>query len=190
MIRITGGIWRGRRLKTPAGEATRPSADAYRETLMSILGPDLDGFEVLDLFAGSGAFGLESLSRGAASAVFVEKGRAQLRTIKKNIESLRPDPDRVRVVMGNVYRMPPVGGPFDIVFVAPPYPHFEQQADRIATLLGKLGDERGDLLKDDGVVVVQAATGQFGGKGIPGLHVARERRFGRTLFTLLERGDG
>ena len=154
---------------------------------MTILGPDLEGVEVLDLFAGSGAFGLECLSRGADLAVLVEKGRAALNTIKKNVADLGPDPDRVSVVMGNVYRLPAVGGPFDIVFVAPPYPHFREQGDRIAALLAKLGSEDTDLLAENGVVVVQSASGEFTGEGVPGLSVKRVRRFGRTAFHLLER---
>ena len=78
MIRIIGGAWRGRRIATPKGDATRPAANAHRESVMNILGPRLEGARVLDVFAGSGAFGLECLSRGAALAVFVERARPSL----------------------------------------------------------------------------------------------------------------
>src|SRR5437763_15595460 len=85
-IRIIGGTWGGRRIETPPGDATRPATDAYRGRLLNILGPDMTGETVLDLFAGSGAFGLECLSRGARRAVLVEKARAAVETIRKNVE--------------------------------------------------------------------------------------------------------
>src|SRR3954465_4771209 len=86
-MRIVAGQWRGRRLATPPGRETRPTSDRGREALFSILGP-LDGERVLDLFAGSGALGLEALSRGAASATLVERERAALRALRDNVADL------------------------------------------------------------------------------------------------------
>src|SRR5262245_29771258 len=86
-VRIIAGELGGRVLKAPAGRATRPTSERVREALFSILG-DVEDLAVLDLFAGSGALGLEALSRGAARAVFVEEARAALGALKKNVESL------------------------------------------------------------------------------------------------------
>jgi 16S rRNA (guanine966-N2)-methyltransferase len=87
-VRIVAGRWRGRRIKAPAGTRTRPTADRVREAWMSIVQPRLPGATVLDLFAGSGALGLEALSRGASSATFVELAAASLRALRENIETL------------------------------------------------------------------------------------------------------
>ena len=95
-MRIIAGTHRGRRISAPAGDATRPTADRVREALFSIVGP-VDGLDVLDLFAGSGALGLEALSRGAASATLVERARPALACIRANAAALGLE-DRVRVV--------------------------------------------------------------------------------------------
>src|SRR4051795_12651307 len=89
-----GGRWGGRRLAAPPGRATRPTSDRVREALFSILGP-LDGERVLDLFAGSGALGLEALSRGAASATLVERAPAALRVLRENVAELAADAEVV-----------------------------------------------------------------------------------------------
>src|SRR6185295_5984670 len=86
-LRIVAGRWRGRRLVAPRGRDTRPTSDRVREALFSILGP-LEGERVLDLFAGSGALGLEALSRGAASATLVERAPAALRALRDNVADL------------------------------------------------------------------------------------------------------
>ncbi len=85
-MRIIAGEWRGRRLKTPSGRTVRPTADRVREAWMSAMGPSISGARVLDLFAGSGALGLETLSRGAREVVFVERARGALNTLRSNIE--------------------------------------------------------------------------------------------------------
>lgn len=87
-MRIVAGRWRGRRLVTPAGDAVRPTADRVREAWMSIVQPSLPGARVLDLFAGSGALGLEAISRGAEHADIVERAAPSLKAISANVESL------------------------------------------------------------------------------------------------------
>src|SRR5258707_14629336 len=93
-MRVIAGQWGGRRLAAPPGRATRPTSDRVREALFSILGP-LDGERVLDLFAGSGALGLEALSRGAASATLVERAPAALRALRENVAALGADAEVV-----------------------------------------------------------------------------------------------
>lgn len=185
MIRITGGEWRGRKLRTPRGDATRPSADSYRESVLQILGARVPDARVLDLFAGSGALGFECLSRGAAAVVAVERARGAAETIRRNADDLGLDAERYRVVVGDAYR-PRVTGPFDLVFVAPPYPHLQTAGHRVRKLVADLLP----LLAPRGVVVVQTGTGDFLATGLPGLRLADERRYGKTTFWFLEPDPG
>jgi 16S rRNA (guanine966-N2)-methyltransferase len=188
VIRIIGGRWGGRRLATPRGDATRPAADAFRGRVVNILGPDLPDVRVLDLFAGSGAFGLECLSRGAAAAVMVEKGRNALAAIRENVAALAPAPGAAVVVAGDAYRIADTvrpHGPFDIVFVAPPYPHFRDEREHLAALLAALADPA--LVAADADIVVQSDAGGLDSFATPGLARRDVRRMGRTDFTFLRR---
>lgn len=120
-MRIIAGEWRGRSIEAPRG-GTRPTADRVRETLFSMLTSRLGSFQelrVADLFAGSGAFGLEALSRGASSAVFVENSTAAAAAIKRNVDKLAAT-DRARVILGSALALPR-SEPFDLVFADPPY---------------------------------------------------------------------
>jgi 16S rRNA (guanine966-N2)-methyltransferase len=117
-VRVIAGEFRGRRLQAPPGTETRPTADRVREALFSMLG-DLSGLRVLDLYAGSGALGIEALSRGAASAVFVERDARAADTIKRNLAALGAEgevrrQDALRFLSSGL-------GPFDLVFCDPPY---------------------------------------------------------------------
>ena len=122
-MRIIAGEWRRRQLKAPAGDATRPTADRTRETLFSMLASrlgDFDGLKVADLFAGSGALGLEALSRGAERCLFVEQDAAAIRTLRANIAALRAQP-RCDVQAGSVLSLGPAKQPYDLVMLDPPY---------------------------------------------------------------------
>ena len=121
-MRIIAGEWRGRPLVAPAGDATRPTADRTRETLFSMLTSRLGSFEGLavgDFFAGSGALGLEALSRGAASCLFVERERDAIVAIRANAARLglaRPD-----IRQTDVLTLGPAAAPLDLIFMDPPY---------------------------------------------------------------------
>ena len=122
-MRIIAGEWRGRKLVAPVGDATRPTADRTRETLFSMLVSRIGSFEelsVADLFAGSGALGLEALSRGAASCLFVEQDAAAIRSLRANIAALRA-PERCEVRAGSVLALGPAKAPLDLVLLDPPY---------------------------------------------------------------------
>ena len=122
-MRIVAGEWRGRKLAAPLGEATRPTADRTRETLFSMLVSRLGSFEglaVADLFAGSGALGLEALSRGAATCLFVEQDAAAIRSLRANIAALRA-PERCEVRAGSVLALGPARAPLDLLLLDPPY---------------------------------------------------------------------
>jgi 16S rRNA (guanine966-N2)-methyltransferase len=121
-MRIIAGAWRGRPLDSPPGPTTRPTADRVRETLFSMLASRLGSFDelrVADLFAGSGALGLEALSRGAAAATFVESDPRAAAAIRRNAERLGAL-DRVQVLGGSALALPR-SEPFDLLFADPPY---------------------------------------------------------------------
>jgi len=122
-LRIVAGQWRGRKLAAPEGDTTRPTADRTRETLFSMLASRLGSFEGLavgDLFAGSGALGLEALSRGAASCLFVEQDPAAIRAIRANIAALRAQ-EQCDVRASSVLSLGPARAPLDLLFLDPPY---------------------------------------------------------------------
>ena len=124
-MRIIAGEYRGRPLRSLKGDSTRPTTDRVREALMSSLVSargTLEGAVVLDAFAGSGALGLETLSRGAAFVQFCEQGREAARIVEGNIASLKIPRERYSVRRGDTFTLPQTGGrPFDLVFLDPPY---------------------------------------------------------------------
>lgn len=122
-MRIIAGEWRRRQLRAPAGEATRPTADRTRETLFSMLASRLGSFDdlsVVDLFAGSGALGLEALSRGAGHCLFVEQDGAAVKTIRANIATLSAQA-KCTVSAGSVMSLGPAKAPHDLILLDPPY---------------------------------------------------------------------
>ena len=122
-MRIVAGQWRGRKLIAPAGETTRPTSDRTRETLFSMLVSRLGSFEglkVADLFAGSGGLGIEALSRGAASCLFVESDAAALRALRTNLANLQAVP-QADVRAASVLALGPAPAPLDLILLDPPY---------------------------------------------------------------------
>jgi 16S rRNA (guanine966-N2)-methyltransferase len=120
-MRIVAGQWRGRKLETPAGWQTRPTSDRVREALFSMLASRLGSFadlRIADLFAGSGALGLEALSRGAAQCTFVERDQQALTALRANIAQLDAE---ATVLARSVETLPPAGQPFDLIVMDPPY---------------------------------------------------------------------
>ena len=153
-MRVIAGALGGRRLVAPRGLLTRPTSDRVREALFSILG-DVRGARVLDLYAGTGALGLEALSRGAERAVFVESGRAALAALRENVRALAPA--GAEIVSTTVERAigppPTVSGPFDLLFADPPYAASATALARIASAAAS-----GTLLAPDVRVVVEHAS--------------------------------
>jgi 16S rRNA (guanine966-N2)-methyltransferase len=172
-VRIIAGTHRGRRIAAPKGNDTRPTSDRVRENAFNLIGP-VDDAEVLDLFAGSGAMGLEALSRGAARATFVEKDRAAARTIDENLGRLGLD---ARVLQMDVVRaLQQERGRYDVVLCDPPY---DFDASRLAPLLGK-------LLTDDGLLVWETSS-RNDPPEVPGLEQRTTRTYGSARLTLFER---
>ncbi|KLE35787.1 16S rRNA (guanine(966)-N(2))-methyltransferase RsmD [Aurantiacibacter luteus] len=177
-MRIVAGDWRRRLLRAPAGEATRPTADRTRETLFSMLASRLGSFEglsVADLFAGSGALGLEALSRGADNCLFVEQDAAALRAIRENIAALRAQ-SRCEVVAGSVTGLGPAKIARDLVLLDPPY---DTGAGSVALhrllRLGWIGEATWIALETAANEKVEIA----------GLTIESERKVGRAKLTLL-----
>lgn len=140
-MRVTGGEWRSRRLKGPSkGQKLRPTPDAMRERCFAVLGPTVAGARVLDLFAGTGAVGIEALSRGATAAVFVEAHRSAAKLIKDNLESLGVERDRGLVLnrpaAKAVADLKGRGRCFEIIWADPP---FESWTDGIEVLVAAVG---------------------------------------------------
>jgi 16S rRNA (guanine966-N2)-methyltransferase len=145
-VRIVAGEFRGRRLAAPRGARTRPTADRVREALFSILG-DVSGTRVLDLYAGSGALGIEALSRGAESAVFVERDVRAAAVIERNLASLGLEE---RVVREDAVRfLARREGTFDLVFCDPPY-------DSASRLGGPLAERLPALTSEDARIVTES----------------------------------
>jgi 16S rRNA (guanine966-N2)-methyltransferase len=131
-VRIVAGAFKGRRLVAPRGTRTRPTADRVREALFSMLG-DVDGSHVLDLYAGSGALGIEALSRGAGSAVFVERDAKAVAAIERNLEAVGVD---ARIVRQPAERfLAAAEGSYDLVFCDPPYDFASRLAGALAERL-------------------------------------------------------
>lgn len=152
MTRILAGGNKGRRLAAPSGLATRPTGARVRQTLFDILSPVLPGCRFLDAFAGSGAVGLEALSRGAARVVLVDNSAAALAAIRENLAALKDAPGEVKVHRQDarlaLAAFGDQGVRFDVVFVDPPYdsPIYEEVLEQV----GSMG-----LLEDDGVVIAE-----------------------------------
>jgi 16S rRNA (guanine966-N2)-methyltransferase len=140
-MRIIAGERRGHKFDGPTGREIRPTSDLVREALFNILRETVEGAEVLDLFAGTGALGLEALSRGASRALFVERDRENVGLIRRNLTTLRLA-DRGSVLAADAYRWVKSYEPFDqepvVVFVDPPYRDYEERPARIRDLLGAL----------------------------------------------------
>jgi 16S rRNA (guanine(966)-N(2))-methyltransferase RsmD len=185
-MRVIGGHDRGRRLRAPRGLETRPTADRVRVTLFDVLGPAVSGARVLDLFAGTGAVGIEALSRGASRVVLVERDQAALRALRANLAALGAPRAAARVMAGDVLRLLPVlgaqEGAFDFVFIDPPYA--TTLAARTLEALGASG-----VCREGTEVIVQHSTRTML-PAVRGLTPSRRpRQFGDTALTFL-RAEG
>jgi 16S rRNA (guanine(966)-N(2))-methyltransferase RsmD len=180
---VTGGTLAGRRLRAPRGAAVRPTSDRVRESVFGRLA-DLEGARVLDLFAGTGALGIEALSRGAASAAFVERARPALACLEENLAGLGLG-ERARVVRGDVLpalaRLAREGARFDLVLMDPPY-----GAPDAAPALHALA--RTELLAPAGTLVLETSR-RHPPDRVPGLALADERLYGDTLVARYVRSD-
>ncbi len=177
-MRVISGEWRGRKLLAPKGDATRPTADRTRETLFSMLTSRLGSFEglvVADLFAGSGALGIEALSRGAASCLFAEQDRDALDVLRGNLSSLGA-PTRADVRAGSVLGLGPAPRAYDLLMLDPPY-----GTGAASVALDKL--HRLGWIGPDSWVSVE--TGHSETVDVAGFAIDADRKVGKARLTLL-----
>jgi 16S rRNA (guanine966-N2)-methyltransferase len=177
-MRIVAGSRKGHRISAPKGVVTRPTGDRVREAAFSLIGP-IEDAAVLDLFAGSGAMGLEAMSRGAARCVFVERDRAACRVITQNLEKLRLTGALVlcRDVMDVLREERASGRHYDLVLVDAPYDDWEGYAEGLAELIPA-------VLAQGGLAVVETATRTE--PELP-LDLVTTRRYGSARITVFSR---
>jgi len=175
-VRIIAGRWKGHRLKSLKGKGTRPTTDRVREAWMGALGLELEGARVLDLFAGSGALGLEALSRGAQEVVFVERAKGALATLQGNVQLLGAR-DACEIIRGDamayIRRLGP--GAFDLALADPPYDRGLAQ-DLLEIFAGK---------GFAGALWVEHRSGEV----MPDYPGLRQRRYGDTTLSILTRDE-
>jgi 16S rRNA (guanine966-N2)-methyltransferase len=190
LMRIIGGQYRRAEIAAPRDRQTRPMTGLVRGAIFNILGDDVVEAAALDLFAGSGSLGLEALSRGAACCVFVELRADAARLIQQNVQALRVG-QRSRVIVGTALRLLPdkIGGPFDLVFIDPPYSLARSldQGSTVGRVLSNLMS--GALLKERAVVVVRTPK-HSGEPWTPdGLAVDDVRYYGHDAVRFLRRSS-
>jgi len=169
-VRVIAGSSRGRSLRAPAGSGTRPTADRVREAIFNVLAGlvDLEGAHVADLFAGSGAMGIEALSRGAGSVTFVDNSLAAVRAVRANVTGTGLDPDATRVVRAEVVEWLRRPHRFDLALCDPPYAFqaWSELLDRLRADVAVIESDRPVEPPDDWEII-------------------RNKRYGGTLVTVV-----
>lgn len=184
-MRIVGGLYRSRHIEMPKSAETRPTQDKVRQAVFNIL-QDVSGLSVLDLFAGSGAYGIEALSRGARHAAFVDANGQSIHAIKQNLLTLKADPAAYEVIRADALREIPrlhkEGKRYDLVFLDPPY-RLDLAKKCLITL------EAYDILAQSALVVAE----RFKHDGLPGdlatLVLLTERSYGNTVISIFRKRE-
>ena len=180
-MRIISGEFKGRKLISLQGSATRPTADRVRESIFNILTSSIFNASVLDLFAGTGALGLEALSRGAEAAVFIDSSASAVKIIQKNITACRVE-TRARGIRWDISKnlncLQAEAPAYDLVFMDPPY-----NKNYIAPTLRKL--IKRDILKDGATIIIEHAAAEVVPKDFMGLDLTDQRIYGKTLVSFL-----
>ncbi len=186
-MRIIAGQRRGHKFDGPKDQGTRPTSDLVRESIFNILGESIDGMLVVDLFAGTGAIGLEALSRGAARALFVERHRGNFALIRRNIATLRYE-DRASVICHDAYRWAKSFVAEDAepvaVFIDPPYADYDDHPDRVRKLLEAL-----IAGLPDGSIVAAESRRKLDSEVLPDPEAWDIRRYGSTQVAIRTVGD-
>jgi 16S rRNA (guanine966-N2)-methyltransferase len=181
-VRVIGGSLRGRRLTAPAGLATRPTADRIRESIFNILAGRIEAKRVLDLFAGTGALGIEALSRGAANAVFVDQAKIALTALRRNLRALDLE-DRARVCHWNILKnlncLAAERPGFDLVFMDPPY-----ETHAMEPALASLAAS--GALTPGACIVLEHSAREPLVIPVAELVLKDQRRFGKTLVSFMD----
>ncbi|MBK7451737.1 MAG: 16S rRNA (guanine(966)-N(2))-methyltransferase RsmD [Anaerolineales bacterium] len=181
-LRVIAGTARGRKLKSVPGDTTRPVMDRVKESLFNILAGDVIDSNWWDLFAGTGAIGIEALSRGAAFVKFTDLNRAPIETIKENLEHCKFI-EQAEIKRGDAFSM--LSGTadkrFEYVYIAPP------QYKKMWVEALKLIDDNSEWLSDDGTVIVQIDPREYEEVEVRNLVESEERKYGSTLLIFYDR---
>ena len=176
-MRVITGKARGVLLKTPEGLQTRPTADRVKEALFSILHFDIPGAKVLDLFGGTGQLGIEAISRGAQSAVFVDAGDAACKLIKENLRRAKMEGEGQVIRADYMDYLSRCRETFDIILLDPPYAEIflENSLKKISEI---------DILKSGGIIIAERPVEKALLCEIPGFTKSKDYKYGKTLLTL------
>lgn len=182
MLRVIGGSARGMKLKHVPGDTTRPITDIVKESLFNILGGEVVGVRMLDLFGGTGAVGIEALSRGANDVTFLDTSRLAVKTIRENLETTRLSA-QATVLQTDAFAFlaSPSDPQYDLIYVAPP------QYKKMWEKALKLIDQNPNLLSDEGQVIVQINPLEWYDEPYVHLQVFDTRKYGDTLLVFLEK---
>ncbi len=185
MLRVIGGSARGMKLKHVPGDTTRPITDIVKESLFNILGGEVVGIHMLDLFGGTGAVGIEALSRGAKDVTFLDTSRLAVKTIRDNLETTRFTSKAI-VMQADAFGFlaSQVNPEFDLIYVAPP--QYKQMWEKAMELI----DQNPNLLSDEGQIIVQINPLEWVEKNYTNLQVFDSRKYGDTLLVFFEKSIG
>lgn len=176
-MRVITGKARGIQLKTPEGMQTRPTSDRVKEALFSIIQFDIPGAKVLDLFGGTGQLGIEALSRGAKSAVFVDAGEKACALIRENLKRTKLDADGRVIRSDYMDYLKRTKEKYDIIFLDPPYAEaFLENALNIITEI--------DILQSNGIIIAERPLGKELVLNFEGYQRSRDYKYGNTLLTV------
>lgn len=183
-MRVISGSAKGRRLKSVPGETTRPITDRVKESLFNIIGPDIKDAIFLDMFAGTGSVGIEALSRGAESALFIDRERVAIKTVNDNLK-LTGLADKAEILRGDALAI--LGGPanrkYDYIYIAPP----QYQGIWITAI--KQVDENLEWISDDGWAIVQIHPREVEDLKLDHLIEFDRRNYGSTLLIFFQTGE-
>jgi len=185
-LRVISGMAKGRHLSAPKGHSTRPTADRVKEALFSVLAPYINQSRVLDVFAGTGALGIEALSRGAIRAVFIEKSRSTCNILEKNLEitGLKTSAENAKVFCADCLKIIPIlDEKFDIVFLDPPY-NRGYLKKTISLIL------ESDILEVDAILVVEISAKDREDFILPGIEVKKISDYGDTSVVYCRKVEG
>jgi len=182
-MRITGGRAKGRLLASLKGWNIRPTSDRVREAIFNLIGQDMAGFHVLDLFAGTGCLGIEALSRGALQALFIDNSVQSIKLIKKNLERCGYEPLgfilKRDLTKGLPWKHPLMRGKFDLIFIDPPY-----EKEMIPPLLRELSDR--DLFASPSIAVAETFKTETLPSSLGKLNMLDSRIYGETKITIYQ----
>ncbi len=181
-MRVISGTARGIRLKTPEGLKTRPTSDRVKEAIFSVIQFEVEGSRFLDLFAGSGQMGIEALSRGAVSAVFVDGRREACKLVQDNLKTTKLERNAQVVQSDYLSYLERCRQTFDIIFLDPPYAEefLENSLKKISEI---------DILSSRGIIICERPADKLLDLEIPGLQRGKDYRYGKTWVTMFRKLD-